>query len=78
MSKKNSTGMIVEVNAEDDGYFMEGVAFKAPGRTEELVKDLHLHLKPGKSLLITGSSSAGKTIVYCDYRAAYGDLAEAT
>jgi ATP-binding cassette subfamily D (ALD) protein 4 len=53
--------MFDEVNTEDDGYIMEGVAFKAPGRTDELVKDLCLHLKPGESLLITGSSSAGKT-----------------
>jgi ATP-binding cassette subfamily D (ALD) protein 4 len=53
--------MLDEINTDEDGYFMEGVAFKAPGRTEELVKDLHLHLKPGESLLITGSSSAGKT-----------------
>lgn len=46
---------------KEDGCVLEGVAFKAPGRTEELVRDLYLHLKPGESLLITGSSSAGKT-----------------
>lgn len=46
---------------KEDGCLLEGVSFKAPGRTEDLVKDLYLHLKPGESLLITGSSSAGKT-----------------
>lgn len=35
--------------------------FCAPGRSEDLVRDLSLHLKPGHSVLITGSSSAGKT-----------------
>lgn len=46
---------------EAEGYLMESVAFKAPGRSEDLVKELNLHIKPGESLLITGSSSAGKT-----------------
>ncbi|KAK4036889.1 ABC protein, subfamily ABCD [Daphnia magna] len=57
--KKNSVGTMDDMKQE--GYLMEGVAFKAPGRSEDLVKELYLHLRPGESLLITGSSSAGKT-----------------
>lgn len=55
-------GKIIPTEENVDGCLLEGVAFKAPGRADELVKDLNLHLKPGgESLLITGSSSAGKT-----------------
>lgn len=59
VGKKNSVGTMDDMKQE--GYLMEGVAFKAPGRSEDLVKELYLHLRPGESLLITGSSSAGKT-----------------
>ncbi len=44
-----------------EGCLLEGAYFCAPGRSEDLVRDLSLHLKPGHSVLITGSSSAGKT-----------------
>ena len=49
------------LDISQDGCHLEGVAFKAPGRLEDLVKDLSLHLIPGQNVLITGSSSAGKT-----------------
>ena len=40
---------------------LKGASFKAPGSTQELVKDLNVHLRPGQSIFVTGSSSAGKT-----------------
>lgn len=53
--------VIDENNKEEDGCFLDGASLKAPGSIDLLVKDLTLHLRPGRSLLITGSSSAGKT-----------------
>lgn len=61
VGKRNGNNLIDEISRKEDGCILEGVGFKAPGRSDELVKDLDLHLKPGQSLLITGSSSAGKT-----------------
>lgn len=46
---------------KEEGCLLEDVAFRAPGRAEELIRELNLHLQPGQSVLITGSSSAGKT-----------------
>ena len=51
----------VQSDDGEDGCCLDGVGFRAPGRLEELVTDLTLRLRPGRSLLITGSSSAGKT-----------------
>ncbi len=40
---------------------MDGATYKAPGRSEPLVKELNLRLRPNESVLITGTSSSGKT-----------------
>ena len=50
-------------SVDGDYFILEGAAFRAPGvgPAEDLVRNLNLHLKPGENLLITGSSSAGKT-----------------
>lgn len=54
----------IVIDLQHEGYcLLDGASFRAPGRPTEdlLVRDLTLHLRPGQSMLITGSSSAGKT-----------------
>jgi len=44
-----------------DGIRLEGVSFSYPGRAEQVLDDVTLHLPAGKAVAIVGSNGAGKT-----------------
>ncbi len=44
-----------------DGIRFEGVSFTYPGATEPALRDITLHVRPGKSLALVGRNGSGKT-----------------
>lgn len=44
-----------------DGIYFENVSFKYPGSLQPALKNVSLHLKPGKKLAIVGENGSGKT-----------------
>jgi len=65
---QNSNKSTTSLPEEKEWCSLQGGFFKAPGSTQELVKDLNLRLLPGESIFITGSSSAGKTSILRVFR----------
>jgi len=60
-AEENSIKSTISAPEQEECCRLKGACFKAPGSTQELVKDLNVHLRPGQSIFITGSSSSGKT-----------------
>lgn len=54
-----------DIGVQEERWWLQldMASLRPPGKAEELVKDLTLHLKVGENVLITGSSSAGKTSI---------------
>ena len=45
----------------DDGVRFEAVSFTYPGASQPALKDIDLHIHPGKSLALVGENGSGKT-----------------
>jgi len=45
----------------NDGVRFEGVSFTYPGASEPALRDIDLHIHPGKSLALVGENGSGKT-----------------
>lgn len=45
----------------NDGIRFEGVSFTYPGASQPALKDIDLHIQPGKSLALVGENGSGKT-----------------
>ena len=57
------TGHATEGPDPGDGVRFEGVSFTYPDATEPAVRNVSLHLRPGRSLALVGENGSGKTTI---------------
>jgi ATP-binding cassette, subfamily B, bacterial len=56
-----ASGNALEGPRPADGIRFEGVTFQYPGAAEPALRDIDLHLPPGRSLALVGANGSGKT-----------------
>lgn len=61
IESKNTLGKLEAKNMKDTTIQFENVSFKYPGKTDYVLKDVSITIKPGEKLSVVGLNGAGKT-----------------